>query len=208
MKNCTKNFLALAFLFTSNQALAYLTILESAEVVPPKMSRIGFVPQLVTNDSSGLNTDVTFDSGWNEASSSRFTLGAGKMDIHLGGTYKWVPFPDVARQPALGLRSAIWYARYKDESYMTFSAAPLMSKKVEQPVGLFTPYVALPISYTLNRHKDFFSQQFVIGSEFATNKIPLFTFAAELGLNLKDSYSFIAGFVSYQFDGARGLPLR
>lgn len=199
---------SLLLLLATSQAQAYMTILESGELVPARMSRIGAISQIVTNDSSGLNADVTYDAGWNESSSSRFILGTGKMDIHMGGTFKWIPFPDVARQPALGLRSAIWYARYKDESYMTFSVAPLMSKKVEDPLGLFVPYVALPISFTLNRNKDFFGQQFVIGSEFTTKRAPLFSFAAELALNLKDSYSYIAAFVSYQFDGKVGLPLR
>ncbi|MBK7961528.1 MAG: hypothetical protein IPK04_10230 [Bdellovibrionales bacterium] len=165
---------SLLLLLATSQAQAYMTILESGELVPSRMSRIGAISQIVTNDSSGLNADVTYDAGWNESSSSRFILGTGKMDIHMGGTFKWN-------------LSLMWLAN--------------------QPL-VFDPYVALPISFTLNRNKDFFGQQFVIGSEFTTKRAPLFSFAAELALNLKDSYSYIAAFVSYQFDGKVGLPLR
>jgi hypothetical protein len=195
-------------LLVSPNSMAYLSILESGETVPTSMNRVGFIPQLITSGGSGLNADVTLDTGWNESSSSRFQLGAGKIDIHLGASYKWVPYPDVARQPALGLRGSLWYGRTNDENYTTLSVAPLVSKKYPHRLGLFVPYVALPINYTLNRQRDFFGQQFILGTEFMDHRQPLLTFAGEISLNLKDSYAFIAAFVSYQFDGAKGLPLR
>lgn len=196
------------FLVPQPGAHAYLTVLESGELVPIKLNRIGVIPQIVTTEGSGFNADISLDSGWSEATSSRVSLGAGKMDIHLGGSVKWVPYPDVAQQPALGVRGSVWYARYKEANFFTFSAAPLMSKKVAYAQGLFVPYVALPINYTLNQEKNFFSQQFVIGSEFKSPTYPLTTFSGELGVNLKDSYSFIAFLFSYQFDGTKGLPLK
>lgn len=186
----------------------YLTVLESGEMLPQNQYRIGVIPQVVTSDTSGINIDGTLDALWNESASSRFYLGVGKMDFHLGGSLKYVPFPDVDKQPAIGLRTAAWYARYKDEGYFTVSVGPLVSKKVKHEKGIFAPYVALPINYTLNRTRDYYSQQFVVGTEFVTPETELFTWAAEIGLNLKDSYSYIAMYVGYQFDQSKGIKGR
>lgn len=198
---------SLFFLFPLS-SYSYLTTLESGEVLPLSDKRFELIPQIITSDSSGLNVDVAYNTAWKEDMSSRFQVGSGKMDIHLGGSFKWIPFPDVKQQPAIGVRGSLWYARYKDENYMTFSGAPLVSKKVEQEVGLFVPYVSIPINYTLNRQRNYFSQQFVIGTEFFSPRAKDWSWSGELGLNLKDSYSYIAFLVGYQFDGSKGLPFR
>lgn len=203
-----KTLIATLMILVSPASWAYLTFLESGEMVPVQHYRVGFIPQLITNDSSGVNVDATIDTGWNDSMSSRFQIGTGKMDIHLGGHFKFVPIPDVDRQPAIGVRGSAWYARYKDESYTTWSVAPFLSKKVATDIGLLVPYIAIPFNYTFNKNSDFASQQFVIGSEYSTPKAVDMSFAAELGVDLKNSYSFIALYFSFQFDGNQGLPIR
>lgn len=127
------------------------------------------------------------------------------MDLHLGATYQWVPFPDVDRQPAIGFRGAAWYARYKDENYLTLSISPVISKKIEHRGETLVPYVSAPINYTLNKTKDFYSQQFIVGTEWIHPQFRKWNFAGEVGFNLKDSYSFIAVYAGFQFDGMQGI---
>lgn len=198
-------FVGLGILCFTHSASAYLTQLQSGESLGTNQYRIGFIPQLVTNDSAGVNFDTALDAGWNDSMSSRFYIGGGKMDLHLGGNFQWVPFPDVDKQPAIGVRAGTWYARYKDENYLTFSIAPLVSKKIEHRGEILTPYVAAPINYTFNKTKDYYSQQFVIGSEWIHPQIKKWSFAAEIGLNLKDTYSFVAIYAGFQFDGLQGV---
>lgn len=187
---------------------AYLTFLESGEILSSDLRRASVVPQLLSNMGSGGNLDFAYDHPWNESMSSRFMVGTGTTDIHLGGSFKWVPIPDVQRQPALGLRGSLWFARYDDENFLTQTIAPFLSKKYESDVGMWIPYLASPLNFTLNRNKNSFGQQFIVGTEFLRPEWKDLHLAGEISFNFKDSASFFAFLVGWTFDGRKGLPFK
>ncbi len=207
MKQISLFFLSLGLLLQTPALANYLTIGESGEVIGEGQNRIGATPQFFTNEGGGMNIGAFMDMGWNEAMSSRFSLGLGKVDFNLGASLKYIPFPDVDQQPAIGIKTALFFARVASENITTLQLAPMVSRKVDSDIGLFVPYVAVALNLN-SSSKNTTGTQFILGSELKHNEIQNFLFSAEVSFNLKDSYSSVAGFVSLPFDSSKGLKKR
>lgn len=201
--------LFLCFLINNSTAQAgYLTIGESGELVKPHTYRIGGSPQFLTNEGGGMNVEAFLDAGWTDEMSSRFSFGVGKVDFNLGGSLKYVPFPDVSEQPAIGVKVAGYFARMGSENVTTLQLAPMVSKKFDSDHGLWIPYTAVAFNVGTFKDKSGLGTNFIIGSELQHPDAERFLFAAEVGFNLKDSFSWVAGFVSIPFDSESGFKKR
>ena len=208
MKNILTTSFLVCLLFNATPAWAYLSIGESGEIQPVGSNQFGVEPQILGNEGGGVNIGTFLDVPWRDDLSSRFSLGVGKIDFHAGAALKWMPFPDVDQQPAMGIKVAGWYARQSSLNVWTFQIAPLFSKKYQADAGLFIPYVAVPVSFVSSTDKSVTGTQFAIGSELYAKDVQNMHFSAELALNLKDSYSFISGTVVFPFDTEKGFQFR
>jgi hypothetical protein len=186
-------------------AHAYLTIGESTEVPKAADYQVGFEPQILTDGGGGSNFTAYFDSPFNDATTGRLWLGAGKIDFNVGATVKYVPFPDVDTQPGIGFRAGGFFARKSDLNILTLQLAPIFSKKWNTDAGLFIPYVAVALDLTNTKDRNYTGSQFVIGTEYKTTEIPNMYFGTEVGFNLQDSYSYISGNITFPFDSSKGL---
>jgi hypothetical protein len=157
------------------------------------------------NQGSGANVDAFIDMPYNEDTSFRVTAGAGKIDFHVGGSMKWVPFPDIDNQPAIGGRAAAWYARDNNENMLTMQLAPLVSRRLDTEHGRFVPYIAIPINITNTKERNFTGTQFVIGSEWKNPGWENMLMTSELAFDLNDSYSALTFSIAFPFDGNMGF---
>lgn len=192
-------------LLLSSTAHAYLSMGESGELVPMGKYQIGVEPQLMLNNGDGANFDAFFDAPINESTSARILIGAGTVDFNGFASVKYVPFPDVDNQPAIGIRGGIGVNRINGNNGIDLQVAPLVSKKTDTDIGLMVPYFALPLTYTSNSNDSFTRANVAIGSEWHSPQVPEVTFGAELGLDLNRSYSYISAFVTMPFDSAKGF---
>lgn len=207
---CSFIFTAFAFAFlllnlASSEANAYMTIGESGELPAAGNYQLGAETQFITNDVGGTALDLYLDTLLTDSSSYRMHLGFGSIDFSLGASFKYIPFPDVDKQPAIGLRAAAWYARVKDSNNISASAGPLVSKKYGVEFGTLIPYVCVPVTATSTKDRNFLATQFVIGTELLHEKAQSVHFTGELGINLRDSYSYISLGVVFPFDGSKGM---
>lgn len=186
----------------------YLTIGESGEMINKGQHRLGASLQSLTAGKSGLNIGTFIDTGISDDSSARFLFGVGSVDFHLGGSYKYIPFPDFHNQPAIGLKASAWLARIADTSTTTFQISPLISKKVAIDKGELTPYFAIPVNIVVTKNTNATGAQFVVGSEYQHPEVENVIFAGEVALNLNNSESGFAIFASIPFDSSKGLQRR
>jgi hypothetical protein len=206
MKNPIKNPMTalLAVLFTTvfvgSQAFAVLEVGESGEVTGQGMNRVGLVPQVKTSNGGGANISAFFDSGLNDSTSARLWAGTGDTDFDLGGSLKWVPIPDYENQPALGLRGSAFYLRDGSVSSSVLRVEPLISKKFDVDIGELTPYASLPLMVQTRDSSSTTEMQLTVGSEYVHPDVKKLRFGAELGFDLKDSFSYIAAYVSIALD--------
>lgn len=184
------------------RAEAYFTTLDTGELLQPQQYKAAFAPQLILNDFEGLNALGTFDVGINEYSSVRGLLGFGEVDFQMGGFYKFIPFPDTPKQPAIGAQVGALVAHVGGDTQFSLRLHPLISKKLQTEIGDLTPYASLPIGVTARDDDTLTPIQFVVGSELRPLNTKNFSYFVELGVELNDAFSYIAGAVAYRFDEA------
>lgn len=197
--------LAALLSMTSLQAQAYLSIAESGELLPTGKYQVGLEPQVLLNHGGGANLNVFLDTSFNEALSGRITMGAGSVDFNAFASVKWIPFPDVDNQPAMGLRLGGGVARDEDENIVQLQVAPLLSKKFSTEYGLTVPYIAIPFTHLNMDHGNVTASNLVLGSEWNPNEWTYGTVGAEVGFELNKSYSYISVFATFPFDDQKGF---
>lgn len=193
----------LIFPFTS--FANYLSIGESGEILPTNSYRLGASLQTLTAGKGGLNVGGFLDAGWRDDLSSRFLFGVGSVEFHMGASIKYIPFPDIGNQPALGVRSAFWLTRIDDTSVTTWQVAPIASKKIDLTKGKLTSYFAIPINFVFLKNKSETGTQFTVGAEYEHPEWHDVFFTGEAVLNLNKSESGIAVLVSIPFDNDSGF---
>ncbi len=189
-------------------APAYLSIGESAEILPLSDYQVGLEPQFLLNKGGGANLNAFFDAPFNNSTSGRISLGAGSVDFSTFASIKYVPFPDVDNQPAIGIRAGVGIARDESESILLAQISPLISKKTPTDIGLLTPYLAIPLQIINNKKETFTGSNFVVGSEYSHADLPEARFGGEIGFELSKSYSYLSVFVTIPFDSSKGFTRR
>lgn len=186
--------------FFSASAQSFMTIAETGEMVSGGQYQLGAAPQILLNQGGGANVSIFGDYLLNQSTSVRAHLGAGTQDFFTGASIKFVPFPDIGNQPAMGIRAGAFLLRDEDESSLALQVAPLVSRKVPSDYGFFTPYGALPLTFINKRAKNVNGVQFTLGSEYTQEESSPLKFGGEVAISLKDSSSYILGYVTWSFD--------
>lgn len=187
----------------SQASFAYLSLSETAELIKKEHFRVGVASQLLLTNGGGANYGAFFDMPVDDEMNARFTLGTGSTDFWTSGSVKWVPYPDYKKQPAMGVRGAIFYARDATLNFYDIQITPIISKIVDTQWGKLNPYIGLPVTLIFNNTGNITAMQFVIGSEWIDK--PSFQVGAELGLNLSNSTSAITMHINFPFDGNLGF---
>ncbi len=195
-------FVFLTAFILSRTSQAYLSVGETAEILPAGFYKLGLQPQLIVSDSGGLNIGAYFDTYLGDSLNGRVEIGGGKTDFWTAGSVKWAPIPDVDRQPALALRGSVIYARDENANFYNLQITPIVSKKADTRYGEMVPFVALPVTFVNRDGKNSVASQFAIGAEWFQNKE--INYGAEFDLNMSNSYTTISAFISFPFDGAVG----
>lgn len=210
-KNFLKKIALILFLFAttfllSRPAQAFLALNETAELLPDGYFKLGVAPELkLTNgitDGTGLNVGAYFDTYLTQDTNARFTIGGGKIDFWTSASLKWVPFPDVDRQPAMGGRVALIYARDENVNFYNVQISPIISKLADTTYGKMIPFIGLPVTYVSTKDESFVATQFAIGAEWFSNKT--MHVGGELDLNLNKSFTAASIFLSFPFDQSVG----
>jgi len=195
----------LLLLIHSSSAWAYLSFAESAEIMPAGRYQVGFEPQLLTNRGNGANFNLFFDANVNDDTSARVTMGAGAIDFNAFASVKYIPFPDVGNQPAMGLRAGAGVSRDEGENLLTAQLAPMLSKKFNTEYGMSVPYLAIPFNFVNSKEENYVGSNVVFGTEFHSKDAQNFIFGAEIGAELSKSYSYISAFITIPFDSSKGF---
>lgn len=186
-------FLVLATIFlVSPAALAFYTVQDTGDLLDEKEYKFSAELQFITSGDDGVNVIGRFDTGFDEDSNFRFLAGVGTTDYVFGAFYKWVPYPDFEKQPAIGLTSGVQLAKYEDETEMALRFIPFISKQFETDIGTLTPYTSLPVNI---RHYDGETDmpvQLILGTRYRHPEYDEVEYTAELGFEIQDAVTFIS----------------
>jgi hypothetical protein len=190
----------------SAPAWAYYGVLDTGEVMGAGKYKATGSSQFVT-DSGGMNVGGRFDAGFQDEFGVRGIVGFGKTDFFLGGMVKWVPIPDIDKQPAIGFGAGLVYGQDNDYSDLSFRFEPIASKKFDVNGLFLTPYVSLPISSRMRKFDNAGIKddndvvvQLVVGSQVQVEQLKDWQFIGEVGVDLNDAPSFFTVGAIYYFD--------
>lgn len=181
--------------FSSQKASAYMTVAESAEIVPENQYRLSMEPQF-----NYYNFNAHFDTGVAEDAQVRLSAGFGAGNYHFDFFYKRTPIPDYESQPAIGYKIGALFAKDNNLSIVTPTFCPLISKNIMINKDRWTPYVSLPIGVSVYQSTSTTPVHFVTGVEFVPTSVENMQFGGELGFNVKDSFSYVSAYVSFYFE--------
>lgn len=196
-------FILLAFsLFQPSTSSAYLSLNESAEILPENYFTLGVAPQLFLSNGGGMDFSVFADAHLFENTDGRISLGGGEVDFWTQASVKWSPFPDVDNQPAIGFRGAVAYSRDENQNFVHLQFSPILSKKSSTSQYEMLPYVGLPITFVVEKGNNYTAAQLALGSLwFPWHTAQLGT---EFNLNLKNSTSSASVYLVFPFEGSTG----
>lgn len=192
---------------------AYTSVMDTGEIMGPGQYKLTGESQFITNENGGVNLSGRVDAGLNEELGFRGEFGFGKTDVFLGGLFKYMPFPDTDTQPAIGFNAGLLYGRTRGNNLVTMRFEPLVSKQFATTFGKVTPFASLPLGFVNGDHepngdaKAYSQIQLALGSQVKVKQWQNLQFMGELGLNLKDAYSYISLGAILYFDPDKGLVL-
>lgn len=211
MKTAAKIYSLLLIMGFHGYSSAYTSVMDTGEILPAGKYKMTGESQFLTNNDGGLNLSGRLDAGINEEMGVRGQVGFGKTDFFMSGMFKYMPFPDTDTQPAVGFNAGLIYARDAGYNQTTVRFEPLASKQFDVTFGRLTPYASLPIGILTGDKRDHgvnssdMQIQLALGTQIKTNQWKNVQFMTELGLNLKDAYSYISLGLLLYFDPNTGI---
>lgn len=200
MKSLILSFVACLI---SAPAWAYYDVLDTGEILAKGNYRLLAGPQFLT-DHGGLNVNAAFDMGFEEEYGVRGIFGFGETDIFAGAMFKWVPIPDIEKQPAVGFKLGLLYAKDGPVRDLTFRFEPIVSKKFDMQSTVWTPYASLPVGIRtidsdVAKRTDI-AWQLVAGTQLQVQKWKKLQFMAEVGVDLDKALSHFSIAALLYFD--------
>lgn len=180
---------------------AFLWTGESAEILPQSGYRLSAIPQLKLSNGTGLNLAAGLRTGWTDSTTYGAFLGLGDTDFFGSAHLKWTPIPDFESQPAVGFKFEGLLARESSDTQFGLRVHTIVSKKFEGSSGLWIPFASLPLGILSGGGRNDFASNLALGSEYFPKKMSNWSFTAEIGLNLSQSFSYAMALVSYDLDG-------
>lgn len=185
----------------SFDARGYVSVQDNAEVLEKNQYRAIFEPQFLFSKEPGANLVGRFDAPIADHSTIRGEVGIGSaIDFHTGAYLKWSPIPDVDNQPAIAGQVGVIYSRYDGEPEVSFRFNPIASKQFESKIGYFTPYGSIPLALETRKGRAIGTAQLTVGSQFEARQLKNLHFSAEIGFDIKDSYTYVGLGLLFYFD--------
>ncbi|MCC2677672.1 MAG: hypothetical protein K0R29_248 [Pseudobdellovibrio sp.] len=197
--------------FFASPSFAAFGLLETAEIIPAGVYRVGAAPQLYLGNGGGVDGSAFLDLNVGQSLNSRLEIGSGVSDFWASASAKFVPYPDYQNQPAMGIRGKVIYMREADTNFYNTQIAPIFSKKYSTERGEFIPYAGLPITFIYEKSSNNFTiSKLCFGSEWVLN--PAAHMGVELAMDLYNggsTYTYTAStlslFFNFQFDERIGF---
>ncbi len=186
-------------------AHAYYSTLDNGNMLKPGHYRMLGEVQFVTEGDSGMNLSARLDGAINEEMGWRGQFGFGTTDFFGGGFVKWVPIPDIDRQPAVGLLGGVLYARHSRVDQLSLRVHPFISKAFVVEFGEFTPYAALPFGLRNTEDDTELTIQLALGSEFKPNAWKHIGLFAEIAFDVREAFPYFSLAASLEWDEENGI---
>jgi hypothetical protein len=201
-----KSFRSLVYAFCALSILgigtgtgtAFAGIFNTVHFVEPGKSAVGIEPEFTTSDGTGFGFNAKFTQGISELMDAAGFIGTGSgpRNFRIGGDIVWDFFPDIDRQPGIGLLTRAVYYRIPNTGRLDIFGAPYVHKAMmTSGKDEIDPFFAIPIGEEFSEGTYRTTTQLVFGSMFkATEQL---RYSLELGINLNYTETYISGGITF-----------
>jgi hypothetical protein len=181
-----------------NSGTAFAGIFNTVHFVEPGKSAVGIEPEFTTSDGTGFGFNAKFTQGISELMDAAGFIGTGSgpRNFRVGGDLVFDFFPDIDRQPGIGLLTRAVYYRIPNTGRLDIFGAPYIHKAMmTSGKDEIDPFFAFPIGQEFDNGNYHTTTQLVFGSMFkATEQL---RYSLELGINLNYTETYISGGITF-----------
>ena len=186
--------LALTSLWASAAAASVSNI---PEFVDPDHFAITLAPDLVMtdsqNDNAGVGIDTKFTLGLTDLIDTQAIVGFGEgpRRFRIGGNLGFDFFPDVDKQPGIGVAAQFLYVVLPNTSRVEMTAIPYIHKGFPQADGkVIDPFFAFPFGLDFSSGNYELIETAVVGANYKESEH--FSFSGEFGINVDHAATYIS----------------
>jgi hypothetical protein len=172
-------------------ARASTTVFNLPYYVEPGHSAIGLEPELALTAGAAMGANLKYTYGLSNLLNLQAGIGYGdgERGFRWGGAAVLDIFPDIEKQPGIGLAGQIYTIQTRSSgAVMEAKIIPYIHKSFEIKGTVIDPFVAVPVG--LNG-----STQLSVGNQFKTSS--RFRWQLEMGINISNAQTYFSGGLTY-----------
>jgi hypothetical protein len=187
----------------------YLTISNSyatgvfniPRFVNPGAFAVGLEPELDFTGGTNLGLNLRFNYGIADSNNLHAMIGtgAGSRQFRIGAAYTFDFFPDIEKQPGIGVAVQGLFVQLPSAGSFEITAIPYIHKTFnwqgESAALNFEPFFATPVGLALASGNYQTLVTLAFGSMFHHNEH--FSSVVELGVSVSNAYTYFSGGIVY-----------
>lgn len=180
---------------------AYAGVFDTPQFVQPGEFALGFEPEITFTDGGGVAGNVRYTQGLSDLNNLNVILGTGggPRRFRVGGNVTFDFFPDIDKQPGIGVAvQGIYYRLHindMDSGQFELTGIPYIHKAFISNGQEVQPFFALPVGIAFNGGNYNGLTQAVIGVLYKQSDHV--RFSTELGFNINHSETYLSVGVIY-----------
>jgi hypothetical protein len=166
--------------------------------VAPDEFAVGVEPEVIFSNGGGVGVNGRFTQGLSDVNNITGIIGTGSgpRNFRLGGALTFDLFPDVEKQPGIGVALEGLFVQLPTTGSFEVTGTPYIHKTFQTAMGTpIDPFFALPTGLSLAQGQYQVISTAVVGAMLQYDAH--FRTILELGVNLSNANSYISGGVVY-----------
>ena len=158
---------------------------------------IGLEPELNMTGGASIGANIKYTQGLTDINNFTAIIGTGggNRGFRFGGNFTFDIFPDVDKQPGIGIAAQAIYYRAGGVGLLELTGIPYVHKTFLSTGNEIDPFLAIPIGYGFADGKYQALSSIAVGSRFKGNEFIHYFF--ELGFPINNANSYISGGLAY-----------
>jgi hypothetical protein len=184
-------------LMLSAAPAAWGGVFNTPHFLQPGQFGVGVEPELTLTNGAGMAANARYTQGLSDINNFTVILGTGggPRRFRAGGNFTFDFFPDVDKQPGIGVAAQAIYYRIPEAGRLELAAVPYIHKNFASNGSEFDPFVALPIGFGFTDGQYKSISNIAVGSMFKTSET--IRTVIEIGVAINNQESYISGGLIY-----------
>ncbi len=158
---------------------------------------VGLEPELTLTNGAGIGGNLKYTHGITTFSNATAILGTGTgpRKFRIGGNLTFDFFPDIEKQPGIGLAVQLLYQRLRDNGQLEISLIPYIHKSFIKDASRVDPFVAVPFGWAFQNGQYKPISTLTIGGIFHLSES--IRTIAEFGIAINNAETYASGGIAY-----------